>query len=90
MYAFNLDGALGNSVELGHPGQAVSYESFEEQIIVSYNPGDIPDEMPRIRAFSTDRNGVGVAISERDDFVAPGTLVPNTLATRVVVPIDCP
>lgn len=90
LYAFNLDGALGNSVDLGHPGQAVSYESFEEQIIVSYDPGDIPDEMPRIRAFKTDRNGVGVAISERDDFVAPGTLLPNTLTTRVVVPIDCP
>lgn len=93
LYAFNLDGALGNSVNLGHEGQQVAYESFEEQIIVSYKPGDSsepPPEVPYIRAFTTDRNGVGVAIAERTDFAAPATLIPDTLATRIVLPIGCP
>lgn len=92
LYAFNLDGALGNSFVLGHPGQAVSYESFEEQVIVSYNPGaDDPGLVEAyIQAFKTERNGVGVTITPRAEFIAPPTLIPNTLTTRIVVPIDCP
>ena len=93
LYAFNLDGALGNSVDLGHEGQKVAYESFEEQIIVSYKPtgsGQDPLGVPYIRAFTTGRNGVGVSIAERTEFAAPATLIPDTLATRIVLPIDCP
>ncbi len=93
LYAFNLDGALGNSVNLGHEGQQVAYESFEEQIIVSYKPADSAEEplaFPYVRAFTTARNGVGVSIAARTEFAAPSTLIPDTLATRIVLPIDCP
>ena len=92
LYAFNLDGALGNAVALGHDGQQVAYESFEEQIILSYKPSDIaaPLDFPYIRAFTTGRNGVGVAIAERTEFAAPETLIPDTLATRIALPIECP
>jgi hypothetical protein len=91
-HAFNLDGGLGMSLSLGHVGQEVHYEPFEEQVIVPYRPDPASDVVPAgpfLRAFTAPRQSVGVAIGQRTEFMAPATLIPQTLATRIALPITC-
>lgn len=81
---------LKRTVELGRPGQLLTYEPYTRALISPYNPGDAMEE-PVISAFDvmTNTSGTNLTIEPRAAWDAPDDLRVDVLAVRSQVPPSC-